>query len=31
MTGALRRVDDTRWKAVYWLNGALYLTETVQS
>jgi hypothetical protein len=31
MTGALRRVDDERWEAVYELNGVLYLAKTVNS
>lgn len=31
MTGALRRVDDERWEAVYRLDGGLYLTETLAS
>jgi len=31
MTGALRRMDDTRWEARYSLNGEVYLTEVLRS
>jgi hypothetical protein len=31
MTGVMHRVDETRWEAVYWLNGGLYLSETLDS
>jgi hypothetical protein len=31
MTGALRRVDEERWEAVYEADGTLYMSETLAS
>jgi hypothetical protein len=31
MTGALRRVDEERWEAVYEADGNLYMSETLAS
>jgi hypothetical protein len=31
MTGVLRRIGDTRWEAVYKMNGELYQAQTLAS